>query len=352
MDLLGSSRERGRDSDFQNLHRNKRALSLDLKQEEGRALLLRLVDGADVLVENMRPPVKHRLGFDFATVHARNPRLVLRLDLGLRPGRTVRGARRRRPDRAGHGRADERDRHARHAADACRHSGVGLAAGLYLAVGILAALHERARTGEGRWVTTSLLEAMIAMMDLQAARWTIDGVVPAQEGNHHPTLVPMGCFETQDGYVNIAGPTGRLLRNFCKAVGLPELPDRPALRLAREPQPQPRRAERARRRAVAHAHDRGVGRGAERGRRAVRPGLQAWTRCSPTRRCKHLAMAAPVEHPALGRLELVRNAARMSGVGASVRTPTPEAGEHADAILAELGLTHAEIADLRRRNVV
>ena len=122
------------------------------------------------------------------------------------------------------------------------------------------------------------------MMDLQAARWTIDGVVPAQEGNHHPTFVPMGCFETPDGYVNIAGPSGRLLRNFCKVIGLPELPADPRFDSPGKRYRQPRRAERARRRAPAHAHDRGVGRGAERGRRAVRSGLQAWTKCSPTRR--------------------------------------------------------------------
>ena len=99
--------------------------------------------------------------------------------------------------------------------------------GSHLAIGVLVALHERERTGAGRWVQTSLLESMIAMMDLQAARWTIDGEVPAQEGNHHPTLVPMGCFRSADGWVNIAGRSGRLLHRFCDAIGLPDLPADP-----------------------------------------------------------------------------------------------------------------------------
>jgi formyl-CoA transferase len=102
-----------------------------------------------------------------------------------------------------------------------------LAAGLHLAVGILVALHERERTGVGRWVRTSLLETMISMMDLQAVRWTVDGDVPAQEGNHHPTLVPMGCFASKDGWVNVAGPSGRLLHRFCAAIGRPDLPSDP-----------------------------------------------------------------------------------------------------------------------------
>jgi len=94
-----------------------------------------------------------------------------------------------------------------------------LAAGLYLAIGVLVALHDRERTGQGRWVQTSLLEAMVAMMDFQATRWTIDGVVPSSEGNHHPTLVPMGCFATADGYVNIAAPGGRMLDGFFAVAG-------------------------------------------------------------------------------------------------------------------------------------
>ena len=211
-------------SDARNLHRNKRSVPLDLKAEGAIDQLLALADRADVLVENMRPPVKQRLGIGFDVVHARNPRLVYgsisgfgqdgpyadrggvdQIAQGMGGLMSVTGLPGTEPTRAGIPVSD-------------------LAAGLHLAIGILVALHERERTGVGRWVRTSLLETMISMMDLQAVRWTIDGEVPRQEGNHHPTLVPMGCFRSKDGWVNVAGPSGRLLHRFCAAIGLPDLP--------------------------------------------------------------------------------------------------------------------------------
>src|SRR6516225_10457111 len=216
--LTGGSRH---GADFQHLHRNKRSLSLNLKAPAAREVLMRLVDVSDVLIENMRPPVKDRLGFDFGTVHARNPRLVYgsisgfgqdgpyaarggvdQIAQGMGGLMSVTGLPGTEPTRAGIPVSD-------------------LAAGLYLAVGVLVALHDRDRTGTGRWVQTSLLESMIAMMDFQAARWTIDHEVPAQAGNHHPTGVPMGCFASADGYVNIAGAGGRLLHSLCQVIGLP-----------------------------------------------------------------------------------------------------------------------------------
>src|SRR5499427_1982801 len=213
--------------DFQHLHRNKWSLSLNLKAPEAHDVLMRLVDTADVLIENMRPPVKNRLGFDFGTVHARNPRLVYgsisgfgqegpyasrggvdQIAQGMGGLMSVTGLPGTEPTRVGIPVSD-------------------LAAGLYLAVGVLVALHDRDRTGAGRWVQTSLLESMIAMMDFQAARWTMDHEVPAPAGNHHPTGVPMGCFPTADGWVNLGAPGGRLLRSLCEVVGLPGLPADP-----------------------------------------------------------------------------------------------------------------------------
>ena len=211
-------------SDSRNLHRNKRAIELDLKLRESVAALHRLVDHADVLVENLRPTVQARLGFDWPTISARNPRIVMgsisgfgqegpyaerggvdQIAQGMGGLMSVTGLPDTEPTRVGIPVSD-------------------LTAGLHLAVGILVALHDRERTGVGRWVRTSLLETMISMMDLQAVRWTVDGVVPTQEGNHHPTLVPMGCFASKDGWVNVAGPSGRLLHRFCAVIGLPELP--------------------------------------------------------------------------------------------------------------------------------
>jgi crotonobetainyl-CoA:carnitine CoA-transferase CaiB-like acyl-CoA transferase len=337
--------------DFQHLHRNKRSLSVNLKAPGGHEVLMRLVDSADVLIENMRPPVKNRLRFDFATVHARNPRLVYgsisgfgqdgpyaarggvdQIAQGMGGLMSVTGLPGGGPVRAGIPVAD-------------------LAAGLYLAVGVLVALHDRSRTGTGRWVQTSLLESMIAMMDFQAARWTIDGEIPPQAGNHHPMSVPMGCFASADGYVNIAGAGGRLLDSLCQAIGLPGLPadprfDSPAKRSANRAELNTLIAERLRTRTTAEW---------------VEVLNEAGVPCGPVYRMdevfadpqvKHLAMTERVQHPALGSLEILRNAVRMTDGAATVRTPSPDMGADTDEVLAELGYPRAEIDGLRAQGVI
>ena len=197
-------------SDFQNLHRNKRSLTLDLKSADGRDILMRLVDKSDVLVENFRPGVKKRLGLDWDSLHARNPKLVLGSISGFgqtgpyaeRPGfdqvaqgmgglMSVTGLPGQGPVRVGIPVAD-------------------LTAGMFCATGILMALLDRERTGVGQWVQSSLLQAQVAMLDFQAARWLIDGVVPEQAGNNHPTAVPMGVYPTSDGSMNIAVTGNRM----------------------------------------------------------------------------------------------------------------------------------------------
>ncbi len=338
-------------SDFQHLHRNKRSLTLDLRSPAGREVLLRLAGTADVLIENMRPAVKARLGFDYDTVHARNPRLVYgsisgfgqdgpygdrggvdQIAQGMGGLMSVTGLPGTGPVRAGIPVAD-------------------LAAGLYLAIGVLVALHDRERTGTGRWVRTSLLEAMIAMMDFQAARWTVDREVPGQAGNDHPTNVPMGCFATADGHVNIGASGGHLLRAFAAAIGLPGLPDD-----GRFDSPEKRSANRAELNAVI----------AE--RLATRPTADwvatlnaAGVPCGPVYRLdevfadpqvEHLERTRTVRHPALGPLDIVRNAVRMTGGPDTVRTPSPDPGEHADEVLAELGYSPAQIMELRTQAVI
>jgi crotonobetainyl-CoA:carnitine CoA-transferase CaiB-like acyl-CoA transferase len=348
---LGVAGERRHGSDFQNLHRNKRALSLDLKAEEGLEVLLRLVERADVLVENMRPPVKHRLGFDYETLRRRNPRLVYGSISGF--GQDGPYAERGGVDQIAQGMGGLMSVTGMPGTEPTR---VGipvsdLSAGLYLAVGILVALHDRERTGEGRWVRTSLLESMIAMMDLQAARWTIDHKVPEQEGNHHPQFLPMGCFRTADGFVNVAGPSGRLLRNFCEVIGLPDLPsdprfDSPAKRFRNRAELNEIVAARLRTRATGEW---------------IRELNDVGVPCGPVYRMDevfadpqvvHLEMTAPVAHPVLGPLEVLRNAVTMTDASPTVRAPTPEAGQHTDEILGELGLRPGEIEELRRKNVV
>ena len=338
-------------SDEQNLHRNKRSVSIDLKTDDGRELLLSLVDGADVLVENMRPSVKDRLGFGYDVVHARNRRLVYgsisgfgqdgpyadrggvdQIAQGMGGLMSVTGEPGGPPSRAGIPVSD-------------------LSAGLYLAVGVLVALHERERTGEGRWVRTSLLESMLAMMDLQAARWTVDGTVAVQEGNHHPTLVPMGCFASADGHVNVAGPSGRLLRRFCDAVGLSEVPSDPrfdtgAKRSANRVELNELIAERLRTRTTAEWVDLLNAAGVP---------------CGPVYRvdeafadpqAQHLAMVADVEHDRLGTIGILRNAVTMSDGPPTVRTPSPDPGQHTDEVLAELGVPAARIELLRSRGII
>jgi crotonobetainyl-CoA:carnitine CoA-transferase CaiB-like acyl-CoA transferase len=339
------------DCDFQHLHRNKRSLSLNLKSPAARGVLIRLIDSADVLIENMRPPVKSRLGFDFDTVHARNPRLVYgsisgfgqdgpyaerggvdQIAQGMGGLMSVTGLPGSEPTRAGIPVSD-------------------LAAGLYLAIGVLVALHDRERTGRGRWVQTSLLESMIAMMDFQAARWTIDREVPEPAGNHHPLGVPMGCFPTADGYVNLGAPGGRLLRRLCDVLGLPGLPADPRFDSAEK-----RSANRAELNAVITDRLR-----TRRTAAWVEALNEAGVPCGPVYRMDevfadpqvlHLAMTESVEHPALGRLEIPRNAVRMTDGPATVRTPSPDAGAHTDEVLAGLGYTPAEIDYLRGQGAI
>jgi crotonobetainyl-CoA:carnitine CoA-transferase CaiB-like acyl-CoA transferase len=202
----------------------------------------------------------------------------------------------------------------------------------------------------GRWVQTSLLESMIAMMDFQAARWTIDRQIPPQEGNHHPMSVPMGCFASADGYVNIGAAGGRLLESLCQVIGLPGIPGDPrfdssAKRSANRAELNALIAERLRTRTTAEW---------------IGALNQAGVPCGPVYRMdevfadpqvEHLAMTGPVQHPVLGRLDILRNAVRMTGAPATVRTPSPDAGDHTGEVLAELGYPQAEIDRLREQGV-
>lgn len=343
--------ERRGGADFQNLHRNKRSLTINLKTKEGQELLLRLAEGADVLVENMRPGVKQRLGFDFETVRARNQRIVYGSISGF--GQDGPYAERGGVDQIAQGMGGLMSVTGLPGTEPTR---VGipvsdLAAGLYLAIGILVALHDRERTGEGRWVQTSLLEAMVAMMDFQAARWTVEGEVPVQEGNHHPTLVPMGCFHTADGHVNIAGSGGRLLRNFCKVIGLPELPadprfDSTAKRSANRAELNALISERMRGKTTAEWVEELNAAGVPAGP------VYRMDEVFGDPQVQHLGLVAPIDHPSLGRLGIIRNAIRMTGTPSTVRGPSPGPGQHTYEILAELGISTDEIDDLRRRGVI
>ena len=217
---LGGPRQ---NADFMNLHRNKRSLTLNLKTPEGVAVLKRLVEQADVLVENYRPDVKQRLGIDYESLRAVNPRLVYASISGFgqtgpyaaRPGfdqiaqgmgglMSITGLPGQGPVRVGIPVAD-------------------LSAGLFAAMGIMVALLEREQSGEGQKVETSLLQAQIFMLDFQAARWLVAGEVAPQAGNNHPTSIPTGVFKTKDGYINIATAGHTMWERFCRTIDADDL---------------------------------------------------------------------------------------------------------------------------------
>ena len=217
---IGGPRE---DSDFQNVHRNKRGMTLNLKSPEGVAILKKLVARADVLVENYRPDVKERLGIGYETLAAINPRLIYASISGygedgpyrLRPGfdqiaqgmgglMSITGAPGQGPMRVGIPIAD-------------------LCAGIFCAYGISMALIEREKSGQGQWVKSSLLQAQLFMLDFQAARWLMKGEVAKQAGNNHPTSIPTGVYRTRDGYMNIAASGHKIWIRLCEALDWPEL---------------------------------------------------------------------------------------------------------------------------------
>ena len=338
-------------SDFQNLHRNKRSITLDLKSPEGREILGKLAARADVLVENFRPDVKDRLGIGYEAMRAINPRLVYASISGfgedgpyrMRPGfdqiaqgmgglMSVTGLPGHGPVRAGIPVAD-------------------LTTGMFAAQGILMALLEREVSGEGQWVQNSLLGSMIAMMDFQAARTLMEGEVPKQAGNDHPTSIPTGVFPTSDGHINIAASGQVIFVRLCKSLGFPDLPADPHFATG-----EARSANRAmlneRIAAVTCTETSSVW--VERLNAMDVP-------CGPIYRMdevfadpqvRHLGMAQAVEHPTLGRTELVGQPIKLSRTPAKLETATPGLGEHTDAVLAELGYGETAIEDFRARNIV
>ena len=337
--------------DFQNLHRNKRSITLNLKEKDGLAAFARMVKQADVVVENFRPDVKERLGIDYAALRVINKRIVYGSISGFgqsgpyrdRPGfdqiaqgmgglMSITGLPGQGPVRVGIPIAD-------------------LTAGLFCALGIMVALLEREQSGEGQWVNTSLLQAQIFMLDFQAARWTIGHEVPKQAGNDHPTSIPTGVFKTTDGHINIATTGGAIWERFCRAMG--------AEALMRKPEYQSAKLRSQNRKALNAEIDTYTAK--KSGAEWIALFNTAGVPCGPIYSIDQVFSDPQVKHLGIAQDVTKQNGSNMTVVGqpimasrtpSSIAVPPPELGQHTDEVLAEFGFGASEIAALRKAKVV
>ncbi|HEY2531487.1 MAG TPA: CoA transferase [Xanthobacteraceae bacterium] len=337
--------------DFQNLHRNKRSMTLNLKAPEGLAAFKRMVKKADVVVENFRPDVKKRLGIDYKSLVKLNPRLVYASISGfgqdgpyaVRPGfdqiaqgmgglMSITGLPGNGPVRVGIPVAD-------------------LSAGLFAALGILVALLEREKSHKGQQVETSLLQAQIFMLDFQAARYLVDGEVAKQAGNNHPTSIPTGVFKTKDGYINIAATGGKIWQRFCEAAG--------ANALLAEADYQTAAARSKNRDALNAKIDSVLA--ARTSAEWIELFANAGVPCGPIYAIDEVFADPQVQHLRIAQGVTTKDKKKMRLVGQPIklsRTPSrlaarpPQLGEHTDAVLKEFGFSARDIAALHRAKVL
>jgi formyl-CoA transferase len=337
--------------DFQNLHRNKRSITLDLKTPQGRDIFLKLVKTADVVVENYRPDVKVRLGIDYESLKKVNRRIILASISGFgqdgpyraRPGfdqiaqglsgiMSVTGRPGEGPMRVG-----------------CAVADVG--AGLLASIGILTALLERETSGEGQWVQSNLLQAAIQLLDFQAARYTMSGEVPQQVGNDHPTSMPTSAYATADGHINVAAAGSKMWRIVCDAIGRPELFEHPDFRAAED---------RAKNRKVLN-ETLNAAFAKKTSAEWVELLNRAGVPCGPIYRMdqvfadpqvRHLQAAVEVPRRQGGMLRLINQPVKLSRTPAKLVAASPERGEHTDEVLSELGFDKKSIEKLKSEKVV
>jgi formyl-CoA transferase len=337
-------------SDYQYTHRNKRSITLDLKNPEGIAALKKLVNTADVLVENFRPDVKTRLGIDYDTLAKDNPRLVYASISGFgqtgpyatRPGfdqiaqgmgglMSVTGLPGQGPVRVGIPIAD-------------------LCGGIFAAYGITVALLEREQSGKGQWLHTSLLESMIYMMDFQTARWTVDGDIAKQAGNFHPTSIPTGVYRTRDGFINIAVFGGKIWERFAEAMGAPEWitderskskSNRSVHRDWLNAEIEKRLLENTSAHWIEMLNKAGVACGRINDMKDVFDEPQV----------KHLGMVKTVVSNRLGEQHLLGQPVTLTRTPSTIARAAPRRGEHTEEVLTEIGFDAATIAHLKSAGV-
>jgi len=336
------------EADFQNKHRNKRGIALNLRSEEGRAILYKLVAKADVMVENFRPDVKTRLGFDYETLKAKNPRIILASISAFgqdgpykdRPGvdqvvqgmsgmMSINGEPGRGPMRVGIPISD-------------------IVTGLFTSIGILTALHERQKSGQGQWVQCSLLEAATFFLDLQAAKYLVDGVVPKQAGNGHPSGGATNAYKTKDGYVNVA-PIPSMWARLCKAIGRENWITDPKY-ATREARKRPEinaeiaaiTAEMDSATLLARLDEAEVPAG------PIYDIGQAYN--DP--QARHMKLTQTVIATGGKEMVLPRQPMTLSRTPSQLQVRTPEFAEHTDEVLVEFGFSAAEIKGFRERGSV
>jgi len=348
VDATGSRRN---GPDFQNLHRNKRSLTLNLKSPEGKKIFFDMAKTADVVVENFRSTVKHRLGVDYESVKKINPRIVYGSISGFgqdgpyenRPGfdqiaqgmgglMSITGLPGQGPVRVGIPVAD-------------------LTAGLFCALGIMVALLEREKSKKGQHVETSLLQAQIFMLDFQAARWLIAKEVPKQAGNDHPTSIPTGVFKTTDGHINIATTGGAIWERFCRALG--------AEAMIKKPEYQSSKARSENRKALNAEID--IYTAKKSSAEWIDIFNKAGVPCGPIYsidqvfadpQVKHLGIAQSVKKKDKSTLNVVGQPFALSRTRSRIAAPPPELGQHTNEVLKEFGFSTKQIAALRKANAI
>lgn len=338
-------------ADFQNLQRNKRSLTLNLKEPEGISIFKKLAETADIVVENFRPDVKNRLGINYQDLSALNPRLILASISGFgqdgpyasRPGfdqiaqgmgglMSITGEPGRGPMRVGIPIAD-------------------LTAGLFCAMGVLTALIERQQSGKGQWVQTSLLQAMSFMLDFQGARYLMEGEVPEQAGNNHPTSIPTGVFETSDGHINIAVAGEGIWKRFCKTMQKEDWLSDPRFEV-NEARSKNRDelnsliSELTKKKSSAEwvklLEAAGVPAGP----------INNIAQLFADPQVQHLGIASSIETHCFGKTQMLVQPYQLNRTPSSLTQKPPERGENSKEILAELGYDPEEIENLMNRNIV
>jgi len=337
--------------DMQNLHRNKKSLTLDLKQKEGLDIFYQLVKTADIVVENFRPDVKNRLGIDYETLKGLNPRIILvsisgfgqdgpyvkrpmfdQISQGMSGIMSVTGDPKGGPMRAGVAITD-------------------ITAGYIAACGAMTALLEREVSGQGQWVQSSLIQAGIAMMDFQAARYLMAGEIPQQVGNDHPTSMPTSCYQSSDGYINVAATGEPMWVALCTAMGIAELATDPrftseSMRVAHRDELNqiliPILKSKPKAYWVELLNKAGVPTGPIYDMSEVFSDPQVISQQA----------AVEVEHPKVGKIRIVNQAVKLSRTPAKITHSAPELGEHSEEILRELCYSENQIQEFKTKKII